>query len=250
LHWWLAKANRNTYDQKIPIGLFWVAIHMVTKGERTRADIVQKAAALMNRQGFLAAPLSAVIEATGIQKGGLYRHFESREALSHAAFDHAVGQVRDRLLQAMEGRTHACDRLIAMLACYDGNSTELPLPGGCPIMNTAIESDHVDAALRDKARAAMSAWHGLLERIVAAGIRAGEVRREWNASQVATFLIASIEGAVMLTHLHVAGSGRPSAGSSNASSTTNCDNPRETTHDLPPHRGAKAPPRLRCTQPR
>lgn len=179
---------------------------MPTKGERTRAEIIRKSAEVMNRQGFLAAPLSAVIEATGIQKGGLYRHFESREALANEAFDHAVGIVRERFLAAVASTGNACDQLLAMLALYDGNTTDLPLPGGCPIMNTAIESDHADAALRERARNAMSAWHGLVEHLVAEGLRKGEVRPEWNARQVATFFIASIEGAVMLTQLHGDGS--------------------------------------------
>lgn len=173
-----------------------------TKGERTRAEIIRKSAALMNRQGFLAAPLSAVIEATGIQKGGLYRHFASREELAHEAFDFAVGQVRDRLLAAIEGRTDACDRLLALLASYDGDTLELPLPGGCPIMNSAIESDHADPALRQRARDAMSAWHTLLLRIVLAGLRDGQIRRGVSPQEVASIFIASIEGAVMLTQLH------------------------------------------------
>jgi TetR/AcrR family transcriptional regulator, transcriptional repressor for nem operon len=173
-----------------------------TKGERTRAEIVRKTAELMNRQGFLAAPLSAVIEATGIQKGGLYRHFENREALAHEAFDHAVGQIRDRFLAAVEGKTNACDRLLALLASYDGDTLELPLPGGCPIMNSAIESDHADEALRTKAKEAMSAWQDMLRRIVSAGLRDGQIRPGVSAQDVATVVIASIEGAVMLTHLH------------------------------------------------
>jgi AcrR family transcriptional regulator len=173
-----------------------------TKGERTRAQIVRKTAELMNRQGFLAAPLSAVIEATGIQKGGLYRHFENREALAHEAFGHAVGQIRDRFLAAVEGKTNACDRLLALLASYDGDTLELPLPGGCPIMNSAIESDHADEALRTKAKEAMSAWQDMLRRIVSAGLRDGQIRPGVSAQDVATVFIASIEGAVMLTHLH------------------------------------------------
>jgi len=173
-----------------------------TKGERTRTDIIRKSAELMNRQGFLSAPLSAVIEATGIQKGGLYRHFGSREELAHEAFDFAVGQIRDRFLAAIEGRSDACDRLLALLGSYDGDTLTLPLPGGCPIMNSAIESDHADPALRQRARDAMAAWHNLLMRIVLAGQRDGQVRRGVSAQEVATVFIASIEGAVMLTHLH------------------------------------------------
>jgi len=175
---------------------------MKTKGERTRADIIQRSAELMNRQGFIAAPLSAVTEATGIQKGGLYRHFGSREELAHEAFDFAVSQVRSRFLAAIEGHSGACERLLAMFDSYGDDIDQLPLPGGCPIMNTAIEADHADTALRDRARQAMSAWHGLLRRIVQAGIQAGEIKPGVAPADVASFLIASIEGAVMLTQLH------------------------------------------------
>ncbi|MEO8156024.1 MAG: TetR/AcrR family transcriptional regulator [Rhizobacter sp.] len=173
-----------------------------TKGERTRADIVRRSAELMNRQGFLSASLSAVTAATGIQKGGLYRHFGSREELVHEAFNYAVSQVRSRFLAAIEGHTGACEQLLALLDSYGDDTEQLPLAGGCPIMNTAIEADHADVALRDQARQAMSAWHGFLCRIVQGGIRSGDIRPELPPTEVATFFIACIEGAVMLTQLH------------------------------------------------
>jgi AcrR family transcriptional regulator len=173
-----------------------------SKGQRTRERIVERSAALMNHQGFLAAPMAAVVQAAGIQKGGLYRHFESREALAGAAFDFAVAQVRERLLQALQGQTNACDQLKALLQAYDGGAAEVPLAGGCPIMNTAIEADYADPALRSRAREAMSQWHDWLRRIVRAGIKAGQIRAGTDAQQVASVFIAAIEGAVMLTHLY------------------------------------------------
>jgi TetR/AcrR family transcriptional repressor of nem operon len=175
---------------------------MTSKGERTRSDIIRRSAELMNRQGFMAAPLSAVIEATGIQKGGLYRHFASREALAHEAFDFAVAQVRDRLVAALEGHTDACDRLLALLGSFDEPSLDLPMPGGCPIMNTAIEADHADPALRQRACDAMASWHAWLARIVEDGLHDGQIRPGVSPPDVASFFIASIEGAVMLTQLH------------------------------------------------
>jgi AcrR family transcriptional regulator len=178
----------------------------LTKGQRTRAEIVRRTADLMNRQGYLAAPVAAVIEATGIQKGGLYRHFESREALAFEAFDHAVAQVRDRLLGAMQGHDDACDQLLGMLAAYaDREGDEalaVPLPGGCPIMNSAIESDHAHPALRTRAQAAMAAWHDLLVRTLQRGLRRGQVRAGIDPHATATTFIACIEGGVMLTQLH------------------------------------------------
>ena len=43
---------------------------------------------------------------------------------------------------------------------------------------------------------------GLLARIVAGGIRRGEIRADVNADDEASVMIACIEGAVMLSHLH------------------------------------------------
>jgi len=175
---------------------------MTTKGERTRAEIVRRTAELMNRQGFLAAPMAAVVEATGIQKGGLYRHFESREALAYEALDFAVSEVKARFLQALQGRRTACEQLLAILGAYDDVSEELPFAGGCPIMNTAIESDHAHPGLRERAQAAMAGWQGLLAGIVEAGLRTGDIRRGVDPREVAIVFIACIEGGVMLTHLH------------------------------------------------
>jgi TetR/AcrR family transcriptional regulator, transcriptional repressor for nem operon len=175
---------------------------MGSKGERTRADIIRRSAELMNRQGFLAAPMAAVVAATGIQKGGLYRHFESREALAYEALAFAVSQVRARFMQALEGATGACEQLLAIVNAYGDTTGEVPLAGGCPIMNTAIESDHAHPGLRERAQLAMNGWHGLLQHIVRTGLKAGEIRRGVEPRHVATVFIACIEGAVMLSHLH------------------------------------------------
>jgi len=175
---------------------------MTTKGERTRAEIIRKSAELMNRHGYLAAPISAVIEATGIQKGGLYRHFDSRDALVEEALGYAISQVRERFRQALVGVDHACDRLLAIVHAHGNGSTELPFAGGCPIMNSAIESDHAHSALRRQAQEAMAGWLGLLVRIVEGGLRRGEIRAGVVPQEIASTLTACMEGAVMLTHLY------------------------------------------------
>lgn len=175
---------------------------MAGKGERTRARIVERSAALMNHRGFSAASMAAVVAAAGIQKGGLYRHFESREALAAEAFEFAVAQVRDRFVRALEGKHGAGAQLLALLDAYDGAGTDVPLAGGCPIMNTAIESDHADPALHARARAAMEGWRSMISAIVARGLRRGELRAGIDVGAIASIFIACIEGGVMLTQLY------------------------------------------------
>jgi TetR/AcrR family transcriptional regulator, transcriptional repressor for nem operon len=178
----------------------------LTKGQRTRAEIIRCSAALMNRHGFLSLPLSAVIESTGIQKGGLYRHFDSREALANEAFDCCVAAVRQRFDQALQGKATAFEQLLALIDAHVEAGIDVPLPGGCPIMNSAVETDHTSdpahTSLRQRARAAMSGWHGLVQHIVRGGIANGNLRADVDPAQVASVFIACLEGAVLLTQLY------------------------------------------------
>ena len=59
------------------------------KGEQTRREIIRKAAPIFNQKGYNGAALSDLMRATGLEKGGIYRHFESKQELAGEAFDHA-----------------------------------------------------------------------------------------------------------------------------------------------------------------
>ncbi len=77
-----------------------------------------------------------------------------------------------------------------------------PVQGSCPILNTAIESDDTHPTLRKQAQLAMDGWCGLIQRIVNKGIERGELRSTVDAEAVATILIATIEGGVILSKLY------------------------------------------------
>src|SRR6266478_6814341 len=59
------------------------------KGEETRKRIVAEAASLFNRRGYHGGSLQDLMKATGLEKGGIYRHFSSKEELAALAFEHA-----------------------------------------------------------------------------------------------------------------------------------------------------------------
>ena len=49
----------------------------LTKGERTKTKILEKAADLFSEKGYTAVTMKDVCEAAGLSRGGLYRHFGS-----------------------------------------------------------------------------------------------------------------------------------------------------------------------------
>ena len=59
------------------------------KGEQTRHEIIRKAAPIFNQKGYAGAALSDLMEATSLEKGGIYRRFESKQQLAAEAFDYA-----------------------------------------------------------------------------------------------------------------------------------------------------------------
>jgi TetR/AcrR family transcriptional repressor of nem operon len=173
----------------------------MSKGEATRKRIVARAANLLNTQGYLGTPVSEIMRVTGLQKGGIYRHFESRAALTLEAFEYAVDRMRDRLLDALKGKTTAKEKLFALLDVVRNAAHEEAFRGGCPIMNLAVESDDADPKLRDAARKAMSQLIGLFERVIAEGIKHGEFPAG-DARAQATSIVASVEGAMLLSNLY------------------------------------------------
>ena len=59
------------------------------KGARTRRKIVAAAAPIFNQRGYDGSSLSDLMAATGLKKGGIYRHFAGKEELAAEAFDYA-----------------------------------------------------------------------------------------------------------------------------------------------------------------
>ncbi len=171
-------------------------------GELTRENIIRQAAALFNQQGFAGASMSDIMQATGLQKGGIYRHFESKEALALEAFDYAVQQMAGRFSAALEGREHAVDRLHAVVDVFARLHDDPPVPGGCPMLNTAVESDDGNPALRARARAAMDGLRTLVRQTVRKGIPRGEVRADVDGDELASLLISTLEGGVALSRMY------------------------------------------------
>ena len=173
-----------------------------TKGLKTRQRIVEMAAPVFNRQGFVGASMRDLIRATGLEKGGIYNHFGSKEQLALESYDFAMSRVTDALARSQVGATDAVDRLTRMIRSFATFARKPAIAGGCPIMNTAIETDDGHPELRDRARQSMTLWHRLIGRIVKDGIAAGTLAADTDPYVLAALLTSSLEGALMLSRLY------------------------------------------------
>ena len=174
-----------------------------SKGERTRQRVIERSAPVFNQRGYWGASLRDLMDATGLEKGGIYNHFRSKDELAAAAFDHNVDQMRHRIAAALDGHRHAVDRLLAINDAYRDFAVDPPFPGGCPILNAAIDSDDTHPELRTKVQHAMRELReDTVARIVQRGVERGELRNQIDPDAVATIVVSTLEGALMLTQLY------------------------------------------------
>lgn len=175
---------------------------MMKKGERTRRAIVEKAAGVFNTKGYSGSSMNDLVREIGLEKGGIYNHFASKEELALEAFDYAAGTMRGRFRAALEGKEGALERLFAVVDVLGSLAEDPPVAGGCPILNTAVESDSAHIELKERAREAMSGWLRLIGGLIKEGVRNGELRPDTDPRETASVVVATLEGAVMLSRLY------------------------------------------------
>jgi TetR/AcrR family transcriptional repressor of nem operon len=175
-------------------------VEKMRKGERTRREIILKAAPIFNQKGYEGAALSDLMAATGLEKGGIYRHFDSKQQLAAEAFDYAWSLALETRFEGTQTISNTVDRLKQVVRNFWGRRIGL-VPGGCPLLNTAIDSDDGNLRLREKAQRALGSWLDRLESIIEEGRRRREIRRDIDSAELATLIVSTLEGSLMVSRL-------------------------------------------------
>jgi AcrR family transcriptional regulator len=171
----------------------------MSKAERTREFIIEKAAAVFNMKGYAGTSMSDLTDATGLTKGAIYGNFENKDAVALAVYDYNYGLIDSEMRTIVSGFPSYVDKLYAMAGFYRTHYAMVIARGGCPILNTAVEADDCHPALREKAAGSIRGWKRAIERIIEKGREAGEIKREADGKAFAIAFIALIEGGIMMT---------------------------------------------------
>ena len=169
------------------------------KGEATRERIIAAAAPIFNQHGYEGTSMQQLMEATGLEKGGLYRHFGSKEELAAEAFRFSLNHVRKIRFEDIDHIPGTLPKLRYFVERFV--EAPSPIPGGCPLMNTAIDADDGNLTLRNLAAQALRRWRNALAHITSEGIETGEIRPGADPRRIANVMISTLEGALMLSRI-------------------------------------------------
>lgn len=173
---------------------------VMTKAERTRHFIVEKAAPLINKKGMAATSINDIVEATQLTKGSVYGNFESKEEICYEAFDYLVKRVGSDMAMAMSRATTNEEKLYSLFNYYLGTLTQ-DNNFGCPLMNFGTEADDTNPIVKHKVTKAINATEGLFAKLVRAGIEAGEFQKTFDAETFSIKAFAMIEGGMWMARV-------------------------------------------------
>src|ERR1700755_2061857 len=101
--------------------------------ERTRERLLQAAFREVYRWGFQTVDLDTILASTGVTKGALYYHFESKEALGYAVVEEVIAKLtHDRWLRPMQSEGDAIDILISVVRRIPDSPQDVR--SGCPLL--------------------------------------------------------------------------------------------------------------------
>jgi AcrR family transcriptional regulator len=170
----------------------------VGKAEETRQAIIEKAAVIFNKNGYQRTSMSSLTKAIGLTKGAIYGHFADKDELAVEAFRYSIRQIAERMRGPLQPHKEGVEKLRAYARAFLDLFDDIVIAGGCPILNTAVDSDDAHPQLHDEVSRVLSAWEKRLVAMVDAGKENGNIRPDADAEFFAATFIALIEGGILL----------------------------------------------------
>lgn len=173
------------------------ASRLTARGAKTRSRIIATAADLMRVRGVGGTTLDDVVVASNVSKSQLYWHFEDKQALVRAVIelvgDRKIAEERERLSKVMTfaGLRRWRDALIENNALQEGRY-------GCSLGSLANEVADQDSIARQKLHDLFAAWQELFKDLLRRFQEARLIPQEADVSQLATGLLAAVQGGYLL----------------------------------------------------
>lgn len=171
---------------------------MPSKAEKTTAFIIETVAPIFTKYGYVGTSMSALTEATGLTKGALYGNFKNKEDLALRAFEFSSNILVEALDKTLNIPGNAFDKIGALTKFYRRYDEFIDPLGGCPILQTGVDSRNNNPDLNAATREVCRTIEGKIAAVLEDGVNAGEMRLPVTPLQFAKQLFTMLQGAVAM----------------------------------------------------
>jgi TetR/AcrR family transcriptional regulator, transcriptional repressor for nem operon len=166
-----------------------------------KAKILEVATRLMAVRGYHRTSLDDVLRESGAGKGNFYHYFRSKEDLGYAILDGLLARFEARTLRPIFGDASRppLQQVEAFLDEILATQRARNCVGGCPMGNLATELADAHEGFRQRLADGFERWRQWLAATLARARAEGALAPDVDAEALARFLVAGIEGAILLT---------------------------------------------------
>ena len=167
---------------------------------KTKQEIIEKSAPVFNVHGFAGTSMQMLVNATGYQMGGIYRHFDTKMDLAKAVFQYNYETLSKGNLE-LAASLNPQEQLLTIIENYKKMVINPQIAGGCPILNTVTEVDDTNEEFRLLAKSFVKEILTTIQNILEEGRRTGFFKKSINSRKEALYLFATFEGAILIGKL-------------------------------------------------
>jgi TetR/AcrR family transcriptional regulator, transcriptional repressor for nem operon len=163
-----------------------------------REQILQAGLPLMSRSGYHAATVRDICAAARAPQGSFTNHFRSKEAFAAEVLNRYFDYLKRLVSQALCDPTRSPrQRLKRYLDVITNKLARDRWMLGCLIGDFSLQASSHSKVLRKRLDAIFREWRALFASCIAAAQSGGEIDSRFDATELAEFLLASWEGAIL-----------------------------------------------------
>jgi AcrR family transcriptional regulator len=156
----------------------------MTKGEETKAAILDQAVAIASEVGFGGLTIGQLAERTHMSKSGLFAHFKSKEALQLETLQRARERFTDMVVRPALTTPRGVKRVQVLVERWLDWATD-GLQGGCIFVASAAEYDDRPGPMRDAVVQNERDWLETIATVAGTAVAEGDFRADLDTEQFA-----------------------------------------------------------------
>lgn len=156
----------------------------MTKGEETKAAILDQAVAIASEVGFTGLTIGQLAERTQMSKSGLFAHFKSKEVLQLETLQRARERFTDMVVRPALTTPRGVKRVQVLVERWLDWATD-GLEGGCIFVASAAEYDDRPGPMRDAVVQNERDWLETIATVAGTAVAEGDFRADLDTEQFA-----------------------------------------------------------------
>ncbi len=163
-----------------------------------RKQLIQVGKQIIIQQGFKAASLNDILTAAGVPKGSFYYYFASKEDFGLAIIDDFAQQYHKELQHLLQDQQFSpLTRLRNFFELKIADMDNCQCIDGCLLGNLAQELSAQNELFRDRLKGVFVEWERYFAQCLKEAYEVGEIDKERNFVDLASFIVSSWEGAIL-----------------------------------------------------